>query len=96
MLLAYYILTTILMNNYQDFLFWCDKNNSSLLQFKKTETNLNELCIFIEKKYKTKSIIDSVNCMQQFILRLQNGNRPGSKNMKYLLNNMRMSICELG
>ena len=94
--LAYYILTTILMNNYQDFLFWCDKNNSSLLQFKKTESNLNELCIFIEKKYKTKSIIDSVNCMQQFILRLQNGNRPGSKNMKYLLNNMRMSICELG
>ena len=30
-ILSYYVLTTILLNNYQDFLSWCDTNNISLL-----------------------------------------------------------------
>ena len=31
--LAYYIIKTILMENYQQFLMWCYRNNFSLLQF---------------------------------------------------------------
>ena len=51
-ILAYYIIRPILLHNYQGFLSWCDKNNFSLLQFKKTNANLMEFCKFIEKNYK--------------------------------------------
>ena len=110
--LSYYIITAILMNNYQGFLSWCDTNNLALLQFKKTTSNLNGFCKFIEKNYKTRSMTESVDYMQKFMLRLysdqhkhnnNNKNKNNNKNNKekkieadYILNNMRMTICELG
>jgi len=97
--LSYYILTTILMNNYQGFLSWCNTNNLSLLQFKKTEKNIMEFCKFIEKNYKTRSLIESVDCMQQFLLTIKNGKgdkKKIGKSLDYILNNMRMTVCELG
>jgi hypothetical protein len=91
--LSYYIIKTILMNNYQSFLFWCKTNNLSLLQFKKTLSNQKEYCKFIEKNYKTQSMLEGVNNAQLFFNKIYN-----KKNNKtnYLLTNMRMSICELG
>ena len=97
--LSYYIITTILMNNYQGFLSWCNTNNLSLLQFKKTETNIMEFCKFIEKNYKTRSLIESVDCMQQFLSSIKNvkgDKKKTGKSLDYILNNMRMTVCELG
>lgn len=99
--LSYYIITTILMNNYQGFLSWCNTNNLSLLQFKKTTQNISSFCHFIEKNYKTRSMIESVNCMQHFYSDVKNGkiNKISKKNkqlLEFILNNMRMSVCELG
>jgi len=107
--LAYYIITTILMNNVQGFLAWCDKNNLALLQFKKTTSNIGAFCKFIEKNYKTKNMLASVACMQTFYHSLQKGKKSGNKKEKekekekekdkkidFILNNMRMTICELG
>lgn len=97
--LSYYILTTILMNNYQGFLSWCNTNNLSLLQFKKTETNIMEFCKFIEKNYKTRSLIESVDCIQKFLHSIKNVRAKGvgsGKVLDYVLNNMRMTVCELG
>jgi hypothetical protein len=95
--LSYYIIKLILMNNYQGFISWCSKNNFSLLQFKKTPGNLEEFCKFIEKNYRTKSLLDGVNCMESFFVTL---NKTKSKkklqNADILLKSMRMSICELG
>ena len=56
--LSYYIITLILINNYQDFLLWCNVNNTELLQFKNTKKNLEKYCNFIETNYKSKSIIN--------------------------------------
>jgi hypothetical protein len=92
--LSYYIITTIMMNNYQGFLSWCNLNNFALLQFKKTNANIDEFCKFIEKNYKTTSMLDSVKCMQHFYNMLKKQKR--NKKMDFILNNMRMSICELG
>ena len=50
--LSYYIITLILLNNYQSFLSWCNTNNTSILQFKKTTANIDAFCNFIGKKYK--------------------------------------------
>ena len=96
--LSYYIITTILMNNYQGFLSWCNVNNLSLLQFKKTTSNMDSFCKFIEKNYKTRSMIESVNCMQNFYSAVKKSEKVGKKNKttEYILTNMRMSLCELG
>ena len=93
--LSYYVITLILLNNYQGVFEWCDKNNLSLLQFKKTTSNLNKFCLFIEKNYKTKGLLDGISCMQKLLNRLHYNDRVKGKNMKFILNNMHMSICEM-
>jgi hypothetical protein len=90
--LSYYILKTVLLNNYQGFLSWCKKNNFSLLDFKKTIGNQTEFCNFIKKNYKTQSMLMGVDEAQNFLSSFKY--RKG--NMEYILSNMRMSICELG
>jgi hypothetical protein len=88
--LSYYIIKTILINNYQSFLYWCERNNPTLLQFKKTKLNLGNFCLFIEKNYKNKSMLTGVKDAEDFL------NTKFNKRDIYLLTNMRMSICEMG
>ena len=64
------------------------------MQFKKTPLNQNEFCRFIEKNYKTKSMLESINHTQIFFDKLVN--KKHNPNIRYLLSNLRMSICELG
>ncbi len=90
--LSYYILKTIMLNNFQGFLSWCNKNNFSLLDFKKTIGNQNAFCEFIRKNYKTSSMLEGVEESEHFLSKVKR--KKG--NTKYILSNMRMSICELG
>jgi hypothetical protein len=92
--LSYYVIKTILMNNYQDFLYWCTKNNLSLLQFKKTLKNQMEYCKFIERNYRKASMLEGVEQSQKFLNILYSKNT--RVNDAYVLSNLRMSICELG
>jgi hypothetical protein len=94
--LAYYIIKNVLIDNYQGFLNWCKKNNLSILQFKKTKTNQIEFCRFIEKNYKTKSVLNGVKETQHFLHNINTTNKKKEKNMDFILSNLRMSICELG
>lgn len=94
--LAYYVIKTILMNNYQDFLLWCEKNNMSLIAFKKTISNQNKFCEFISNHYKRKNILENIENTKKFINKLHISDNI-SKNMRtFLLSNLRMTICELG
>ena len=98
-ILSYYIIRPILLNNYQGFLNWCYKNNLSLLQFKKTNSNLEDFCKFIEKNYKTDSMIDSIECIEKFfknIKKNKNSKKIKSEEYDFAVTNMRMTICELG
>jgi len=92
--LSYYIIKTVLINNYQGFLSWCKTNNLSLLQFKKTIKNQTEFCNFIKNNYKSISMLNGVTETKSFL----NDIRKKSKrmNLTYILSNLRMSICELG
>jgi hypothetical protein len=91
--LSYYVIKTILMNNYQGFLSWCNINNLSLLQFKKTPANLKEFCNFIEKNYKTQSMTKGVETTESLFNHLNNSKKASHE---YIITNLRMSICELG
>jgi hypothetical protein len=92
--LSYYIIKGILINNYQGFLAWCDENNLSLLQFKKTSSNQKEYCDFIKKNYKTKGLLSSIKETEHFLEQIERKNK--RSNYHYILSNLRMSICELG
>jgi hypothetical protein len=94
--LAYYVIKTILINNYQGFLSWCKNNNFSLLQFKKTLVNQKEFCKFIEKNHKTKSMLNGIVESQHFINNVQDHKTKTKQNLQYILSNLRMSICEMG
>jgi hypothetical protein len=94
--LSYYIIKTILLQHYPLFLEWCKKNNLSLLQFKKTHSCLDSFCDFIEEHYKSRSMLQGVKTMEEYLDVLKNSKRKKDMKKIFLLNNMRMSICELG
>jgi len=89
--LSYYVIKTILLYNYTYFLQWCFQNNNTLLQFNKTETNLIQFCNFIFKFHQSKSMIASIKEMEKYLNFFKNTNEK-----KLVLENLRMSICELG
>ena len=95
-ILAYYIIKTILMNNYQGFLDWCQTNNYELYDFKKTQTNIDKFCLFIKKNYKSNEMLDNVERMEHFFIANKNNSREKKEKYNFIMNNMRMSICELG
>jgi hypothetical protein len=89
------------MNNYPSFLSWCDKNNFSLITFKKTTTNQKKFCEFIEKNYKSTSMLENIHNTETFLQYLKKSKNNDStinnqKNKHFLLTNLRMTICELG
>jgi hypothetical protein len=93
--LSYYVITLILINNYQGFLSWCNTNNTSILQFKKTNANLDHFCEFIKKNYKTKSVLNGIDCTEELLTKVKHKAKK-QKNLAYILHNLRMTICELG
>ena len=99
--LAYYVIKLILLAHYQEFMGWCNKHNTSLLQFKKTSNNQLEFCKFIEKKYKSAIMLNGVKCTEKFIKHIfdkkQNVTAANDiRDFELLATNMRMSICEMG
>ena len=78
------------MNNYPAFLYWCKTNNPTLLQFNKTASNQAKYCEYIEKNYKTRSMLEGITNATQLL------NHKKTKTDIFLLVNMRMSLCELG
>jgi hypothetical protein len=90
--LSYYVIRCVLLNNYQGFLDWCSKNNSNLLNFKKTMESQKEFCRFIEKNYKTHSMLEGIYESELFLSKIKK--KKGGN--KFILSNLRMSICELG
>ena len=100
--LSYYVITLILIYNYQTFLLWCKNNNTYLIQFKKTYANINNFCRFIEKKYKSPKMLEIIHCSNIFFKKLviqkkqKSTNKIVSKDLTYLTDNLRMTLCEMG
>jgi len=96
---AYYILTSIFLNNYSGFLEWCYTHNPSLLQFNNTAPTINAFAEYIENNYNTPLFNASINNMNNlyntFGNTLDNKNKNKNKNKyKKLLTSSRMSMIE--
>jgi hypothetical protein len=95
--LAYYILKTILLHNYQLFLLWCKNENTSLLQFNKsTEAECQKkMCQFIYKNYNQTHFLKNISSAEHFFSHLKQ-NYKQSREKDYVMNNLQMTICQLG
>ena len=56
----YYILKLVLINNYKNFILWCDVNNNGLFNFKNTDKNLNGILNFIQNNYNSSALIQNL------------------------------------
>ena len=88
--LSYYVITFVLMYFYQDFLLWCETNNSEIMSFKMTQKNIHSFCNFIGNKYNNQELLQFVSLVQnKFVLSLKkNESSP-------IFTNLRMTLCEL-
>jgi len=82
---SYYIITSLLMNNYSRFMDWCSKNNNLLLQFKKTPGNLDSYMSFIDNCCKNTKILRNISTIEKCF----------SNDDYILLRTLRMSINDV-
>ena len=75
---------------------WCEYHNLTLLQFKKSEPKLIEFCKFIEQNYNSKSMLESVEFMEDKFHKHKKHASKSINEKKYIMENMRMSVVELG
>ena len=92
--LAYYVITLILIENYQSFLNWCITNNDTLIKFKKTKTNQTNFIIFIETHYKKKSFLNNIECVKKTYDDIVNSDNIDKKDKTNILQNFRMTAVE--
>ena len=62
--MAYYIVKSVLLYDYDKFLFWCEKYNISLVKFDKSQLNLRRFGSYFEDKYKNKGLLKSILDME--------------------------------
>ena len=75
---CYYILTGAIMNNYFEFLKWCDINNTKLFRFKNTIKNLESFVEFILTEINSQNFKDMLICARKL--------------ERYINNSLRMTI----
>lgn len=62
---SYYVITGLLINNFGDFLLWCNKNNNFILMFKKTPGNLDKYIELIGNCKKNTFIKNNIKQMEK-------------------------------
>jgi len=85
---AYFIITSIFMNDYTKFIKWCGLNNIQYLKFNQNPRTLQSFYTLIKTNYKDKIFIKSLNCIET------QTKRENTKKSS-LDRNLRMSILEL-
>lgn len=91
-LISYFVINAILLNNYQEFINWCEMNNVNILQFdnEKYEEKQISLCEFIKNYHNTEMIIKRFNLMAE---EYKNGKDKNGKS--YLMITLKKSIVEI-
>jgi len=86
---AYIVLGGILMNNYQEFLQWCNTNNSNTLRFT-SRYKLDSFYQLIVESSQSRLLLSMIKLMKRRLIQLTS-----SKKRKFLIPSTRMTITEL-
>ena len=85
---AYYVLTSILLNNYRDFLPWCANHNGAGLNIFKVKTTKFEFVNFIKSCYKKTDLLKQIVDTEKKVV----GDYKKASTNRVLLKTMRMTI----
>jgi hypothetical protein len=87
-IISYFIITTILLFHFEDFIVWCNKHNLNTIQFKiSSKNNILEFCNFIIVTYKSKPFLNYIKIIEKIF------NEDIVKNNKSFINKtLRMTI----
>ena len=86
---SYYILKSIVMFYYNDFIEWCYIYNNKSLEFTKTQNNINQFFEFIKTRYNSDEYINSILIFENWLSTQNNENQKS-----FILNSLRMSVFE--
>ena len=85
---CYFVIPCIFLNQLPDFLLWCDKNNTSFIKFKSSQSNVDNFITLISTLFKNKELLKTVNM-------IESGYNKYDKKMPNILSNtMRMVMIE--
>jgi len=83
--LAYYVLSGILMNDYGGFLSWCTTHNVNMYKFDTTPRNMSSFIKLFKTYYDCDSLKESLACIMRHL----------TKTKYPVANTMRMSVLEM-
>jgi len=82
---AYYVIVSILLGNFNNFILWCIDNNTNLFNFKKDDASIDNFVMFISKNYKNSELLQMIVGLEK---RLENK----TSSDQILLSTMRMTV----
>jgi hypothetical protein len=83
--LAYYVLTGILMNDYEGFLSWCTSHNVNMYKFDATPRNMESFIKLFDIYHDCESLKETIACVMRHL----------RKTKHQIVNTMRMSSLEM-
>lgn len=96
---AYYIIVSILLSSFNNFILWCIDNNTNIIQFKKNKNNINNFVQFIYKNYKKNEILNTIMDLEIRLESIDSGTEVNetyktyeTNKRKEMLRTMRMTI----
>ena len=82
---AYYVIVSILLGNFNNFILWCIDNNTNLFNFKKDDASVDSFVMFIYNNYKNSELLQMIVGLEK---RLENKTSCDP----ILLSTMRMTV----
>jgi hypothetical protein len=84
---SYYVIKTIFLLSWNDFMEWCLNNNQNLLQFNKTSTTQMSFVNLIAQLHKSEKVLSNIAFMENWFKVNKQGNHD-----PYIMRNMRMTL----
>ena len=91
-ILSYFVITNLLIFNYNELLIWFENNNNKFYDFKKTNKHLSNFCKLILNKYDEPIFLNHITKFEKILNHL---NSSRSKKINYLKRNLRMTLWEI-
>jgi hypothetical protein len=90
--LAYFIIKAILLQNFHEFIQWCQQHNGTpIFQFKSSEKNQISFAEFVIKASQSEFLFESIECTESFY-----GDKKRENKDPFIMQSLKMVICELG
>ena len=90
---AYYIIVSILLSNFNNFILWCIDNNTNIIQFNKSKNSITNFVKLIYRNYKSSELLNMIVDLE---IRLEtmdaNTDNQESSHSNEMLRTMRMTI----